>query len=103
VLDGALKAVSASRSFYQNFLVSKEDTVGRQLYELGNRQWDIPKLRELLETILPDNQVLEGFKVEHDFPSIGKRKMLLNARRITGNAGETQLILLAIEDVTERV
>ncbi len=102
VLDGALKAVSASRSFYQNFQVTKEDTIGRQFYELGNRQWDIPKLRELLETILPSNQVFEGYQVEHDFPSIGKRKMLLNARRITGKAGETQLILLAIEDVTER-
>ena len=103
VLDGTLKAVSASRSFYQNFRVTRENTLGHQLYELGNRQWDIPKLRELLETILPGNQVFEGYEVEHDFPSIGKRKMLLNARRLTGKAGETQLILLAIEDVTERV
>jgi hypothetical protein len=76
--------------------------VGRQLYELGNRQWDIPKLRELLETILPRNQILEDFEVEHDFPGIGKRKMLLNARRITGKMGGTQTILLAIEDVTTR-
>jgi two-component system CheB/CheR fusion protein len=100
VLDGALKIVSASRSFYQNFQAKKEDTVGHQLYELGNRQWDIPKLRELLETILPRNEVLDGYQVEHDFPAIGKRKMLLNARRISGKTGETQLILLAIEDVT---
>jgi len=102
VLDGTLKVVSASRSFYQNFRVTPEDTLGRQIYELGKRQWDIPKLRELLETILPHNQVLEGFEVEHDFPDIGKRKMLLNARRIAGKEGTTQLILLAIEDVTER-
>ncbi len=102
VLDGTLKTVSASRSFYQNFHVTKEDTLGRQLYELGNRQWNIPRLRELLETILPNNQILEGYQVEHDFPVIGKRKMLLNARRITGKTDETQLILLAIEDVTER-
>ena len=102
VLDGALKIVSVSRSFYQNFHVTPEDTLGRQLYELGNHQWDIPKLRELLETILPRDQVFEGFEVEHDFPAIGKRKMLLNARRITSKTGETQLILLAIEDVTER-
>ena len=102
VLDGRLNAVSASRSFYQNFQVTKEDTLGRQLYELGNRQWDIPKLRELLETILPSNQVFEDYEVEHDFPAIGKRKMLLNARRISGKTGETELILLAIEDVTER-
>ena len=102
VLDGTLKAVSASRSFYQNFQATKEDTIGRQLYELGNRQWNIPRLRELLETILPNNQILEGYQVEHDFPVIGKRKMLLNARRITGKTDETRLILLAIEDVTDR-
>ncbi len=99
VLDEALKVISASRSFYHEFRVSKADTVGRQLYELGNRQWDIPKLKELLETILPQDQVLEGFEVEHVFPVIGKRKMLLNARRI---AGKTQTILLAIEDITDR-
>ena len=102
VLDGALKVVSASRSFFQNFRVTKEETLGRQLYELGNRQWDIPKLRELLETILPGNQILEGYQVEHEFPGIGRRKMLLNARHITGKTDEAQLILLAIEDVTER-
>jgi two-component system CheB/CheR fusion protein len=100
VLDSALKVITASRSFYTNFQVVAEDTLGRQIYELGNRQWDIPKLREMLETILPRNQVLEGYEVEHDFPAIGKRKMLLNARRIVGKSGETQLILLAIEDVT---
>ena len=101
VLDSGLKAVSASSSFYKNFRVTKEDTIGRELYALGNRQWDIPKLRELLETILPQNQVMESYQVEHDFPTIGKRKMLLNARCIVGKTGQTQLILLAIEDVTE--
>lgn len=100
VLDGALKVVSASCSFYETFQVARENTTGRLLYDLGNHQWDIPKLRELLENILPQNQVLEGFEVEHDFPAIGRRKMLLNARRIVGKTGETQLILLAIEDVT---
>jgi two-component system CheB/CheR fusion protein len=99
VLDGSMKVISASRSFYENFKVVPQDTVGRQLYELGNRQWDIPKLRELLETELPSKQVIEGFEVEHDFPVIGKRKMLLNARRITGKADGTQLILLAIEEI----
>ena len=99
VLDGALKVISASRSFYENFRVAPQDTVGRRLYELGNRQWDIPKLRELLETRLPGDQLLEGFAVEHDFPVIGKRKMLLNARRITGKTDGAQLILLAIEEV----
>jgi two-component system CheB/CheR fusion protein len=99
VLDGDSKVVSASRSFYENFKVAPQDTVGRQLFELGNRQWDIPKLRELLETELPNKQIIEGFEVEHDFPVIGKRKMLLNARRINNNTDGKQLILLAIEEV----
>ncbi|OIR05637.1 chemotaxis protein methyltransferase [mine drainage metagenome] len=99
VLDGTCRIILASSSFYDSFKVSPQDTVGRQLYELGNRQWDIPKLRELLESLLPGNQVIEGFEVEHDFPVIGKRKMLLNARRITGKAEGTPLILLAIEEV----
>ncbi len=101
VLDASLKVVSVNRSFYQNFRVTPEDTIGRQIYELGNRQWDIPKLRELLDNILPRNQVMEDFAIEHEFPAIGKRKMLLNARRIVGKSGDTQLILLVIEDVTE--
>ena len=103
VLDGKLRIVSASRSFYENFRVTLEDTVGRSLYEIGNRQWDIPGLRELLETILPRDQSFEGFGVEHDFPGIGHRRMLLNARRITGKTGATQLILLAMEDISERL
>jgi two-component system CheB/CheR fusion protein len=102
VLDSKLKIVSASRSFYENFKVAQEDTVNHHFYELGNHQWNIPKLKELLETILPLNSNFEGFEMEHDFPVIGKRKMLLNARRIIGNASETQFILLAIEDVTDR-
>jgi two-component system CheB/CheR fusion protein len=97
VLDGALKVVSASRSFYRDFRVTPEATVGRPIYELGNHQWDIPALRELLETILPRDQSFDGYAVEHDFPAIGRRKMLLNARRIVGNKKDTQLILLAIE------
>ncbi|MFZ2161601.1 MAG: chemotaxis protein CheB [Sideroxyarcus sp.] len=102
VLDGTMKIVTASRSFYEDFKVAPHDIVGRQLYELGNRQWDIPRLRQLLETELPDRQIVEGFEVEHDFPVIGKRKMLLNARRITGKTDGAQLSLLAIEDVTHR-
>ncbi|OIQ98976.1 sensory histidine kinase AtoS [mine drainage metagenome] len=102
VLDDALKVVSVSRSFYQKFNVTPEDTVGRQIYELGKHQWDIPKLRELLETILPHNRVLEDFEVVHDFPGIGRRRMLLNARRLICKTGRTQLILLAMEDATER-
>lgn len=99
VLDSTAKVISASRAFYENFKVAAQDTVGRQLYELGNRQWDIPKLKALLETELPNKQVVEDFEVEHDFPTIGKRRMLLNARRITGKADGAQLILLAIEEI----
>ena len=99
VLDGTAQVISASRSFYEDFKVVAQETVGRKLYELGNGQWDIPKLRLLLETELSSRQVVEGFEVETDFPAIGKRKMLLNARRITGTTNGTQLILLAIEEI----
>lgn len=97
VLDGTLRVVSASPSFYQRFHLAPEETVGRPLYELGDRQWDIPALRELLETVLPRDRSFDGYEVEHDFPFIGRRKMLLGARRIVGQTGDTQLILLAME------
>jgi PAS domain S-box-containing protein len=103
VLDGDLRVVSANRSFYRVFAVKPEETEGQLVYDLGNRQWDIPKLRELLEEIIPKNNTFEGFQMEHDFPTIGRRIMILNARRIYGEADKTQLILLAIEDVTDRV
>ncbi|MEQ1742086.1 MAG: CheR family methyltransferase, partial [Candidatus Nitrotoga sp.] len=99
VLDEKLKIISASRSFYRDFQTTPEDTVGRPIYSLGNKQWDIPKLRELLENILPQNQSFEGYEVEHDFPAIGHRRMLLNARRIIDNTGDTKMILLAIENI----
>ncbi|MCX7195761.1 MAG: PAS domain-containing protein [Proteobacteria bacterium] len=99
VLDEKLKIISASRSFYRDFQTTPEDTVGRPIYNLGNKQWDIPKLRELLEKILPQNQSFEGYEVEHDFPAIGHRRMLLNARRIIDNTGDTKMILLAIENI----
>ncbi len=102
VLDGELKVVSASRSFYEYFKVSPHETVGRYIYDIGSRQWDSPVLRELLETILPKETSFDNIKIEHDFPVIGRRKMLLNARCIHGKAGKTQLILLAMEDVTDR-
>ncbi|WP_281357686.1 chemotaxis protein CheB [Aromatoleum diolicum] len=98
VLDGALKIVSASRSFYRNFRVAPEDTLGRPLYDVGNRQWDIPELRELLETILPRDRSFEGYVVEQVFPAIGRRRISLDARRIAGRSGDTQLILLAMQD-----
>jgi PAS domain S-box-containing protein len=105
VLDKALRVVTANRSFYRTFHVAAEDTENRLVYELGNRQWDIPALRKLLEDVLPTNHAFQDFEVEHDFPSIGRKIMLVNARRIERvNHGKerTDLILLAIEDVTER-
>jgi PAS domain S-box-containing protein len=102
VLDADLRLISASRSFYRTFQMTPEETERQLLYDLCNRQWDIPRLRELLEKVLPENTVFDDFEVEHDFPTLGRRTMLLNARRIYRTANETQLILLAIEDITER-
>ena len=82
VLDKDLRVVTANRSFYRTFHVSTEETENRLVYELGNRQWDIPALRRLLEDVLPKNQIFQDFEVEHEFPSIGRKIMLLNARRI---------------------
>ncbi|MCX7140242.1 MAG: PAS domain-containing protein [Proteobacteria bacterium] len=96
VLDGALQVISAGRSFYQHFKVTPEDTVGRKIYDLGNGQWNIPGLRQLLEDLLPQKQVLDGYVVEHDFPELGLRRMVLNARRIVTALGNTEMILLAM-------
>jgi len=102
VLDSDLKVVKANQSFYQVFKVKPEGTEGVLIYDLGNRQWNIPKLRELLEDILPQNSTFNDFEVEHIFEAIGRKIMHLNARRIYKKSNQTQLILLAIEDVTGR-
>ncbi len=102
VLDGDLRVISANRSFYETFKVKPGETEGQLVYDLGNRQWNIPKLRELLEEILPTDTTFDNFEVEHEFKIIGRRVMHLNARRIYRETNETLLILLAIEDVTER-
>jgi len=102
VLDQDLRVVTASRSFYEFFKVSPEETMGQLIYDLGNKQWDIPKLRELLETILPQETTFDDYEVEHDFADIGRRVMLLNARQIQQMLGKERIILLAIEDITER-
>ncbi|MDO8282572.1 MAG: PAS domain S-box protein [Thermodesulfovibrionia bacterium] len=102
VLDQDLRVVTVSRSFYEFFKVKPEETVGQLIYDLGNKQWDIPKLRELLETILPQKTTFDNYEVEHDFATIGRRIMLLNARQIHRVLGKERIILLAIEDITER-
>ena len=82
VLDKELRVIAASRSFYSAFKVTPEDTQGRLLYALGDGQWDIPKLRVLLEKIIPEHGVMEGYQVEHEFPDLGHRTMCLNARQV---------------------
>ncbi|MFA4917644.1 MAG: PAS domain S-box protein [Thermodesulfovibrionales bacterium] len=101
-LDQDLRVVTASRSFYDVFKVTPEETVGQLIYDLGNKQWNIPKLRELLETILPQKASFDNYEVEHEFSTIGRRIMLLNARQIQRVSGKERIILLAIEDITER-
>src|SRR5881398_1918143 len=101
ILDTTLRVRSANRAFYQTFHVSSEETENRLIYELGNGQWDIPDLRTLLEDVVPKSSVFNDFELEHTFPVIGRRVMLLNARRLqAGHHGE--LLVLAMEDVTER-
>jgi len=102
VLNKDLRIVSANRSFFKTFQVNPENTDGRLIYDLGDRQWDIPKLRELLEEIIPDNTSFEGYEVEHKFPKVGPKKMILNARKIIRKTERTEMILLAIEDITEK-
>src|SRR5580692_3386544 len=102
VLDPDLTIRFANRSFCQTFAVAPEDTVGRRLYEIGNGQWDIPKLRSALEAIISGRETIEAFEVEYVFPSIGRRIMALNARKVYRPGNKIRQILLAIEDVTER-
>jgi two-component sensor histidine kinase/PAS domain-containing protein len=98
ILHLDLRVHSANESFYETFQVEEEETAGRPVYELGNGQWNIPKLRELLEGILPYETSFEGFEVQHEFETVGRRIMLLNARRLD----HTGLIVLAIRDITQR-
>ncbi len=102
VLDLDLRVVAASRSFYRTFAVAPRKTVGQLLFDLGEGQWNIPALRTLLEDIIPKRSTVEAYEVEHEFPTIGRRVMLLNARRVFDEDGSPSAILLAIEDVTRR-
>jgi chemotaxis protein methyltransferase CheR len=101
-LDGELRVVAASRSFYTTFQVDPQETQGHLLYELGDGQWNIPALRALLENILPGHGVMDGYEVQHEFPQLGSRIMLLNAREISYSEDANPGILLAIEDITAR-
>ena len=101
VLNADLKILTANQSFYKTFSVAPEDTIGNFIYELGNRQWDIPALRVLFEEILPQETVFNGYEVEHDFPDIGHKVILLNAREISRKGIGSRIILLAMQDITQ--
>lgn len=106
ILDKDLRVLVANESFYRKFQVEAKDTEQHIVYELGNGQWDIPALHKLLEDILPKNSFFKGFEVSHNFPVIGKKVMILNARRIHFQESAhakvlPPIILLAFEDVSE--
>ena len=102
VLNRELKILTANQSFYHTFQVLPGETIGQFIYDLGNRQWDIPKLRVLFEEILPHDTVFNGYEVEHNFNDIGRKTILLNARQIFRENIGSHIILLAMEDITER-
>ncbi|HTK88339.1 MAG TPA: histidine kinase dimerization/phosphoacceptor domain -containing protein [Nitrospiraceae bacterium] len=102
VLDQRLRVVTANRAFRQTFRMNRQDIQGRPVYGLGERQWDIPELRSLLEDVVPQHTVMEDYEVERDFLIIGRRSMLLNAREVLDQRNSRNLILLTFEDVTDR-
>lgn len=106
ILDKNFKVLAANEAFYRLFQVEQKETEGKVIYKLGNGQWDIPALRKLLEDILPKNTFFKGFEVEHEFPSIGHRTIILNARHIHSRDKTTSelfppIIMIAMEDVSE--
>ncbi len=106
ILDPKLRVIAANKHFYRTFQVSPKETENQLIYNLGKGQWNVPKLRQLLEEILPKKKYFQNFKIEHTFPKIGRRIMLLNARQIYEQRGIpravfTPMILLIIEDITE--
>ena len=102
VLDKNLRVKTANGNFYKSFHVEKEETEGRFIYDLGNGQWNIPRLRTLLDEVVSNHHPVLDFEMEHDFPAIGKKIMLLNARSFESVDNHPNLILLAIEDISER-
>lgn len=102
VLNSDLRILTTNHSFYDTFKVTPEETIGNFIYDLGNRQWDIPKLRTLFEEILPHDTVINHYEVDHDFPGLGRKIILLNARQIYREKIGSHIILLAMEDITDR-
>lgn len=102
VLDNKLRILKANYFFYQMFSIKPQDAEGKVIYDLDNRQWDIPELKELLEEILTKNSDFKDFKLDHQFASVGRKILYLNAKQLVRKSGQVELILLSIEDVTER-
>jgi PAS domain S-box-containing protein len=102
ILDNKLRELSANKTFYRFFHVTKKNTVGTLVYNLGDGQWDIPSLRKLLEKIIPKKTFFTEYEVDHDFPTIGRKILLLNARRIHTTQNNVPIVLLAMEDITKR-
>lgn len=101
VLDSKLRVRFANASFFTGFLVPENETLGQVVFDLGKEQWDIPELRHLLQEITTRDVSFENFEVSGDFPGLGRKRMLLNARRVATDADQPPLILLAIEDATD--
>jgi PAS domain S-box-containing protein len=102
VLDRSCTVVNVNPAFLRTFRTERDNTLGQNLFELGNGQWDISELRELLADVVPKARAIVGYQVSHDFPDIGRRTMLLTARRLTHPDENSTLMLLAFEDATER-
>jgi len=102
IMNGDLRVISANHSFYKTFKVNPKETENKFIYDLGNRQWDIPQLRRSLKEIITKKNTIDDYEIEHKFETIGRKIMLLNARRIPPTPARARIILLAIEDITER-
>ena len=102
IMDGELKVFSANKAFFETFKVKSEETLGQFIYDLGNGQWNIPELKKLLREIITKRNTLDDYEMEHNFETIGRKTMLLNARRIPPTPAKPRIILLSIEDITER-
>lgn len=102
VLDSELRILSANRTFYRFFRVKRKNVEHKLIYNIGDGEWDIPALRSLLEKILPKNTFFIDYEVSHDFPEIGRKTLLLNARRVYSASSTLPIIVLAMEDITKR-
>lgn len=102
ILDKDLRIISGNDAFYKTFLVTKEETEKKLVYDLGNGQWNSPQLRRLLEDILPKSTFFKDFEIEHEFPLIGKKIMMVNARTLFTKGNDSRLVIMAMEDVSKQ-